>query len=395
MKQARIDLKVKDDRVLRSEYRLMDRKEKKLLGAVEKDNQRCEKHRKKIEIVFEDEMALGGGYYSRHILKELSKAAVKNKPPAEEAQTVSRIKSALKDGPSVKSVKQLRESLLKNSSCSKQPSDPPAAVSSSNRKVTFHHCNTHPNTSEYVRRILESTAAYQSIRSNRHPSHCLQPPTDQNLDKSVDRRKPAAEEYSDNKSELQSQNQNRPEVLQMPSTADRSMKRSASAKALNSKQNRRRAAAGNDRSRLDGDHRGDMVDLAEYIQEEEQQWRHAQAHQDGQSRTDHYLTPQQSQQLPASRPATRRSQNNLQHSGSTFGGASSIVQPVIKPIHPKQTSFENALKLREGKIFAKINEELKIYDIRDLDCRVSVAAELLLKNRSQSRSTAAHQPHAH
>lgn len=132
-----------------------------------------------------------------------------------------------------------------------------------------------------------------------------------------------------------------------------------------------------------------MVDLGEYIEEEEQQWRLAQAPQDGQSRTDHYLTPQQSQQLPASRPGTRRSQNNLQHSGSTFGGASSNVQPVVKPVHPKQTSFENALKLREGKIFAKINEELKIYDIRDLDCRVNIAAELLLKNRGLPRANAA------
>ena len=43
----------------------------------------------------------------------------------------------------------------------------------------------------------------------------------------------------------------------------------------------------------------------------------------------------------------------------------------------KMDSFLNAAKLREGKIFAHINAELQIYDIRRLGCHIDVANEVL------------------
>jgi hypothetical protein len=44
--------------------------------------------------------------------------------------------------------------------------------------------------------------------------------------------------------------------------------------------------------------------------------------------------------------------------------------------------FDNALKLREGKIIASVCSELKIFDLRDLEVRVTVDEEVLKKTAS-------------
>ena len=46
-------------------------------------------------------------------------------------------------------------------------------------------------------------------------------------------------------------------------------------------------------------------------------------------------------------------------------------------IPKKMNSFLNSARLREGKIFAHINSELQIYDIRRLGCHIDVANEVL------------------
>lgn len=49
----------------------------------------------------------------------------------------------------------------------------------------------------------------------------------------------------------------------------------------------------------------------------------------------------------------------------------------MDPHRAKLISFLNAKKLREGKIMAKINHELQIFDLTDLDCEVSIRSNVI------------------
>lgn len=70
---------------------------------------------------------------------------------------------------------------------------------------------------------------------------------------------------------------------------------------------------------------------------------------------------------------------------ANFLGASRTDGPKPSQKIDKRTlSYLNALRLRNGKIFATVHSNLKIYDVRDLNCKIDVETKVISKTSSKS-----------
>jgi len=380
----------RDDRVLLSEYKLMDRKESKLREEIALEDKLIRKHKHKIGLTLEEMLDrsenTSDGYYSRYVHKDEQKAGPRKQPPGPHKPPVHPGRSTNASKPSTAGGLKKKSSLgnvlhshnnirlrdyIKNEQSER--------TSSKNKKVAFENANAHANSQEYVNRILSE---------NRH-----------RFLHDIDRDKSASKVHRDSLEEdvveenqckrrlgAWSQQGTSSHKYLPPNTLPQTMRNTATfGKPGNPlltpstgyqtsrgylETHRKRESVGShskNQSLSQGIRRPNQqlqstntVDLAEFVSEECAQW----------ERTSHQpedkLNPYQSQHSQQS-PTTPIPRDIL---------------PQSKPVHPRQISFENALKLREGKIFAKFNKELKIYDLRDLDCKVGIDMELLLKNRS-------------
>lgn len=376
-------LKLKDERVLRSEFRLMDRKDKKLREGVDRDTKAVQKKINRIELVLEDGGDVNGGYYTKHILKENSRIGAKKILQNEADKSIQKCRSALKSQSWVNNVPHSNEVHLVKNQASDFISKNHDRTLNPRREVIFKNCNSHPNSKSYIQRILGSSRAFQT-NSQLNSDKNIHAMVDGRIrtDKSVDRANVfgGVNSQADLHLHYTFGDNARPHFsseAKKPSTyTETNTKRLQSGKALSSKSkgnfSRNRKAQN---SREETEEKEELVDLAEFVDEGETQWLQSQSRE--------VRTPNLGGTAQGSRPTTRQSQADLRPSASMWAGTSgfSSLQPVSKPVHPRQATYDNALRLREGKIFAKIDEELRIYDLRDLDCKMSIGTDIILKHR--------------
>jgi hypothetical protein len=359
--------KAKRDPVLIAEYKLMDRKEQKLRTGIAKDSKLVDKQREKLGMTVEALNSIEDGYYKRYIQKEPLKVGKNvsffNKHPTAKDDMRSKPHGITKPKHML-SVKSFgtRLSQLGQEHMSIQ------TASSKRKQTTYENCGSYPNTAHYIKRILDPKE-YLHLTSNRS-NGALDDLTAGN--KSQDRRRVSLDDESAPHSEAAVHKQ-ATSYSRRAGSANRTGRPALKANAKGSERLLRASS-----QQEDAEPQPQYLDLVEYLVERQSQQEQAEinAEMDPQEIEDyehfeksgHHKGVKNSDRIPKS------PQNDVSYSQESKERLS-----VAKSthIHPKQVSYENALKLREGKIFAKFDRELKIYDLRDLDCKIGVDIHLL------------------
>lgn len=359
--------KTKKDPVLISEYKLMDRKEQKLRSALEKDSKLVDKQRQKLGIAVEALANIEDGYYKRYIKKEparpnkeavfFNKQSLANGSQKKQRPAITRQTNTLP----VKSIG-TPHSQLGHEYMSIQ------TASSKRRQVTYQNCESYPNTANYIKRILDPKE-YLHLASNRSNDHADDFLT---ANKSQDRRRVSVDDDSAPQSEA---------GVHKPLQGYSKRIGSAGWKGKTSHASLQKGSERNIRpsSRTEEvDSEPQFLDLVEYLAEKE--FKNEPEEQLDEIDQENPIERRiQDKKRPSSKAKdSQRSPQAPLHDAS-FSQDSKERPSVARSsqIHPKQVSYENAMKLREGKIFAKFDRELKIYDLRDLDCKIGVDVHLL------------------
>lgn len=352
----------KKEAVLISEYNLMNRKENKLKKGIDKDTKVIDRQRKITGMVPESIENIKEGYYRRYIEKKppLSGKQVTFAPqyPSNEKGLVTK-----EPVPQIKKTSSIRSMASPKRDYSHDQGMVQVA-SSSRRKTTYENCVSHPNTNDYIRRILEGNV--------RDRDNCRGPVDKLNHlhagNKSHDRRRISIDDDSTGKSINEDARYDRySRDRRSDGNADGNSRRKSSSKRYSESLRKvdRDCPSQQIQSPQVTDEEAESprcLDLAEYLAEENHEW---QDYQSTQSQANHFVT------------FGKHGHHNFQSEAVEV----QTYEPEERSthVHAKQQSYANAMKLREGKIFAKFNQELKIYDLRDLDCKVGVDIHLLKK----------------
>jgi hypothetical protein len=364
--------KHKKEPVLIAEFKLMDRKEQKLRAAIEKDSKLVDRQREKLGMTVEALAGIEDGYYRRYVQKEPAKSSRQVKFSTR--QSIGKVsQKSLVHGYSKQKTGTSMRSLVPHPSNLEHEYGSIIPASTQRRKVTYENCGSYPNTTDYIKRILDPKE-YLHITSNRSqggPDHLT------DGDKSHDRRRISIDDDSAQRSD------NGHGLHSVPTYSKRagSAHYSGSHTAGRQKKAAQRATHST-RQDDEGEPEPQYLDLAEYLSEEQAMREEAELNSENGTK---YLNTTKSKMKD---PRKLGSQGSLGETGTppdheSYGQMSqerpSVTRSTI--VHPKQVSYENAMKLREGKIFAKFDKELKIYDLRDLDCKIGVDIHLLQRKK--------------
>lgn len=355
----------KREAVLISEYKLMDRKEDKLQKGIDKDSKVIERQRRKTGYVEETVENLQPGYYKRYVqqkpglgIKQVTFANAGS--PSQRNLGYKKSNSAAKQKSSVRS-------LISPTGIQPHDQEFSPIMSSTRTRMTYQNCGSYPNTNDYVKRILEGNI--RDSDSNRHAIARFDNP--QNGNKSHDRQRISIDDDSVGRSLNTDTYGYKSKTVRGQSRGEKAGVRSSAKRTYSKRMSENRDKVSQDysdqnyHSAKDTDEDAESprcLDLAEYLSEENHEW---QEFQSNRSHGNQFVTFGK----PVPQFAGERSpetQNYEPEERSTY-------------VHAKQMSFENSMRLREGKIFAKFNQELKIYDLRDLDCKIGVDIHLLKK----------------
>jgi hypothetical protein len=326
--------RLRDERVLASEYKLMSLKESKLQKRIEQATSAIKSQKSNLYRVSEQPAGDVEGYYSRYF----SKDALSSKEKSSRAKIRGQCLELQSNCKERREVLGQQQSLKASKNIRMSQSTGLLASASSLTKGKKRPSNAgedllQPNSKEYVKRILNSSQAHPGARRvtfearKGRGKNQLQRPSEE---------MPQLEEKG-----MMSRNNSRPTASTMGLRSGEGFHQSTASRFGSGFKQKEQSLKALDQSILSKESHV-PVDLLQYISSKES-------------------------------IAIERIEEKMEESQEN---------EVIVANRRKMARFDNALKLREGKIIATVCRELKIFDLRDLEARVTVDEEVLKKTAS-------------
>lgn len=345
----------KDDKILKSEYKLLNYKEEKLRGGLNQQDRLINSQRDYLGKVLQGEVR-PSGYYHKHLIRSNQRVANLHSSPSNKGLPSNPSGSVgLKRTHSPNGVQGLGGKHLDTYNLGGGPD-----ISKPRVALAHQQSKTHPNSTEYVRRILSSKQKQREQLGDNIDSR-------QKTWLAYGKIHVSATERDDSRASSGAMRRVSLEGDSLEKIGEQGSSDYDHHEPQPRSLNNHYSSSNDPRKLKKTAHFGesDAIDLAHYITTQKASW----------SESGAQWSVNEEQQTAKNSHMMQTTQSIAQ-SAATFGSPP-------KYVHPKQTSYENALQLREGKIFAKINKELKIFDVRDLECSIGIDPKLLTQSSSK------------